>query len=121
MTRDPQTYTLLQSGVLVGGGPRGDERAGSLIHLLQSHLLLRAAPRDFKRLLRQDCRLPLDGPVDRVPPTREPSVSAATVAFGRLQGAGVELRLCLRVEDRAPGRLRLNGTAGPTELEAATI
>jgi NADH dehydrogenase len=57
--------------------------------------------------------------VDRVLPTMPAPLSAA--AAGHLQNAGVELRLGLRVEGIAPGRVSLSGEAGLTEIEAATI
>ena len=113
-TRDPQQRTYLQSVVVVGAGPAGCELAGSLIELMH-----RAVQRDFKQLRQQDCRVILVDLVDRVLPTMAPPLSAA--AAGDLQRAGVELQLGLKVEEIAPGRVRLNGAAGSTDLKAATI
>ena len=113
-TRDACQRAFLQTVVVVGAGPAGCELAGSLIELIH-----RAVRRDFKQLRQQDCRVILVDLVDRVLPTMAPQLSAA--AAGHLQGAGVELRLGMKVEEIAPGRVRLSGAEGTTELEAATI
>ena len=113
-TRDPSQRAFLQTVVVVGAGPAGCELAGSLIELMQ-----RAAGRDFKQLRPEDCRVVLVDPVDRVLPTMAPVLSEAAAAY--LRAAGVDLRLGLRVEGIAPGRVCLSGADGEIELEAATI
>jgi NADH dehydrogenase len=113
-TRDPSQRAFLQTVVVVGAGPAGCELAGSLIELMQ-----RAAGRDFKQLRLQDCRVVLVDPVDRVLPTMAPVLSEAAAAY--LRAAGVDLRLGLKVEGIAPGRVCLSGAAGEIQLEAATI
>jgi len=113
-TRDPSQRAFLQTVVVVGAGPAGCELAGSLIELMQ-----RAAGRDFKQLRPEDCRVVLVDPVDRVLPTMAPVLSEAAAAY--LLAAGVDLRLGLKVEGIAPGRVCLSGADGEIELEAATI
>ncbi|MCS5691237.1 NAD(P)/FAD-dependent oxidoreductase [Cyanobium sp. FGCU-6] len=113
-TVDPHQRAFLQTVVVVGAGPAGCELAGSLIELMH-----RAVRRDFKQLRREDCRVVLVDPVERVLPTMAAPLSAAAAAH--LQGAGVELRLGQKVETIAPGRVALSGAAGASELEAATI
>ena len=113
-TRDPSQRAFLQTVVVVGAGPAGCELAGSLIELMQ-----RAAGRDFKQLRPEDCRVVLVDPVDRVLPTMAPVLSEAAAAY--LRAAGVDLRLGLKVEGIAPGRVSLSGADGEIELEAATI
>jgi NADH dehydrogenase len=113
-TVDPRQRAFLQTVVVVGAGPAGCELAGSLIELMH-----RAVRRDFKQLRREDCRVVLVDPVERVLPTMAAPLSAAAAAH--LQGAGVELRLGQKVETIAPGRVALSGAAGASELEAATI
>jgi NADH dehydrogenase len=113
-TRDPSQRAFLQTVVVVGAGPAGCELAGSLIELMQ-----RAAGRDFKQLRPEDCRVVLVDPVDRVLPTMAPVLSEAAAAY--LRAAGVDLRLGLKVEGIAPGRVCLSGADGEIELEAATI
>jgi NADH dehydrogenase FAD-containing subunit len=56
-------------------------------------------------------------PVDRVLPTMAPVLSEAAAAY--LRAAGVDLRLGLKVEGSAPGRVCLSGAAGEIQLEAA--
>ena len=113
-TRDPSQRSFLQTVVVVGAGPAGCELAGSLIELMH-----RAVQRDFKQLRLQDCRVVLVDPVDRVLPTMAPVLSEAAAAY--LRAAGVDLRLGLKVEGIAPGRVCLSGAAGEIQLEAATI
>ena len=113
-TRDPSQRSFLQTVVVVGAGPAGCELAGSLIELMH-----RAVQRDFKQLRLQDCRVVLVDPVDRVLPTMAPVLSEAAAAY--LRAAGVDLRLGLKVEGIAPGRVSLSGAAGEIQLEAATI
>jgi NADH dehydrogenase len=113
-TRDPSQRSFLQTVVVVGAGPAGCELAGSLIELMH-----RAVQRDFKQLHLQDCRVVLVDPVDRVLPTMAPVLSEAAAAY--LRAAGVDLRLGLKVEGIAPGRVCLSGAAGEIQLEAATI
>ena len=113
-TRNPQQRAFLQTVVVVGAGPAGCELAGSLIELMD-----RAVQRDFKQLRQQDCRVILVDLVDRVLPTMAAPLSAA--AAEHLRRAGVELRLGLKVESIAPGRVCLRGSEGEQQLEAATI
>jgi len=113
-TSDPGQRAFLQTVVVVGAGPAGCELAGSLIELMH-----RAVQRDFKQLQRNDCRVVLVDLVDRVLPTM--AAPLAEAAAGHLEGAGVELRLGLKVEGIAPGRVCLSGAAGSQQLEAATI
>ncbi|MCS5705187.1 NAD(P)/FAD-dependent oxidoreductase [Synechococcus sp. FGCU-3] len=113
-TRDASQRAFLQTVVVVGAGPAGCELAGALIELME-----RAVRREFKQLRPSDCRVILVDLVDRVLPTMAPELSAA--AAGHLEGAGVELRLGMKVEEIAPGCVRLIGVVGVTELEAATI
>ncbi len=113
-TTDPAQRAFLQTAVVVGAGPAGCELAGSLIELMH-----RAVQRDFKQLRRQDCRVVLVDLVERVLPAMAAPLAAA--AAGHLEGAGVELRLGLKVEGIAPGRVCLSGAAGEQQLEAATI
>ena len=113
-TRDPSQRSFLQTVVVVGAGPAGCELAGSLIELMH-----RAVQRDFKQLRLQDCRVVLVDPVDRVLPTMAPVLSEAAAAY--LRAAGVDLRLGLKVEGIAPGRVSLSGASGEIQLEAATI
>jgi len=113
-TRDPSQRSFLQTVVVVGAGPAGCELAGSLIELMH-----RAVQRDFKQLRIEDCRVVLVDPVDRVLPTMAPVLSEAAAAY--LRAAGVDLRLGLKVEGIAPGRVCLSGAAGEIQLEAATI
>ena len=113
-TPDPQHRSFLQTVVVVGAGPAGCELAGSLIELMH-----RAVRSDFKQLRRQDCRVILVDPLERVLPTMAPPLSAA--AAGHLESAGVELRLGLKVEGISPGRVRLVGPQGEEQLQAATI
>jgi len=113
-TTDPQQRAFLQTVVVVGAGPAGCELAGSLIELMD-----RAVRRDFKQLRRQDCRVVLVDPVERVLPTMAVPLSAA--AAGHLKAAGVELRLGTKVESIFPGRVCLVGEDGAQQLEAATI
>jgi NADH dehydrogenase len=113
-TSDPSQRAFLQTVVVVGAGPAGCELAGSLIELMH-----RAVQRDFKQLQRGDCRVVLVDLVDRVLPTM--AAPLADAAARHLEGAGVELRLGLRVEGIAPGRVCLSGATGVQQLEAATI
>jgi NADH dehydrogenase len=113
-TRDPERRRFLQSAVVIGAGPSGCELAGSLIELMQ-----RAVRRDFKQLRAEDCRVILVDLVDRVLPTMPPALSAAAGAY--LHQAGVELLLGARVEDIAPGQVRLRSQEGERRLEAATV
>jgi NADH dehydrogenase len=113
-TTDPKQRAFLQTVVVVGAGPAGCELAGSLIELMD-----RAVRRDFKQLRRDDCRVVLVDPVERVLPTMAVPLSAA--AAGHLEAAGVELRLGTKVESIFPGRVCLVGAEGAQELEAATI
>ncbi len=117
---DPKRRKVLQSVVVVGGGPSGCELAGSLIALLRD--LTRS---QFRQLDPKDCRVLLVDPGDRVLRAMHPSLSEATGVH--LTRQGVELVLGARVQEISPGRLRATiakptpGQAGEVELEAGTI
>ena len=113
-TPDPERRRFLQTAVVIGAGPSGCELAGSLIELMQ-----RAVRRDFKQLRAEDCRVILVDLVDRVLPTMPAELSAAAASY--LRQAGVELLLGARVEDIAPGQVRLRSLEGEQHLEAATV
>ena len=113
-TRDPERRGFLQTVVVVGAGPAGCELAGSLIELMH-----RAIRCDFKQLQHDRCKVVLVDAVERVLPTMHPNLS--TAAATHLQGAGVTLMMRSMVKGIAPGRVSLEGTDGPQELQAATI
>ena len=113
-TPDPARRTVLQSVVVVGGGPSGCELSGSLMELM-AHAL----DRDFKQLDPKQCKVTLVDPGDRVLRAMDPSLSAAAGTY--LQSAGVELLLGGRVQTIEAGKVEVNTAAGPRTLEAATI
>ena len=90
-TPDPARRALLQSVVVIGGGPTGCELAASLIDLLRHTLA-----RDFKQLDPQQCRVTLVDPGDRVLRAMSPDLSGA--AGDHLRRVGVELLLGGRVK-----------------------
>jgi NADH dehydrogenase len=117
---DPERRRVLQSAVVVGGGPTGCELAGSLMALMED-----ATRSLFRQLKPEDCRVTLVDPGDRVLRGMHPSLSQATGQH--LRDRGVELVLGARVKEIGAGRLLAtlaNPAPGqPTEvtLEAATI
>jgi NADH dehydrogenase len=117
---DPERRKVLQSAVVVGGGPAGCELAGSLIALMRD-----ATRTLFRQLKPEDCRVTLIDPGDRVLRAMHPSLSEAT--GNHLRDRGVELVLGARVQEISPGRLRATlakpapGQAGEVILDAATI
>ena len=113
-TPDPARRTVLQSVVVVGGGPSGCELSGSLMELM-AHAL----GRDFKQLDPKQCKVTLVDPGDRVLRAMDPSLSAAAGSY--LQSAGVELLLGGRVQTIEAEKVVVNTSEGARTLEAATI
>lgn len=113
-TPDPDRRAILQSVVVVGGGPSGCELSGSLMELM-THAL----GRDFKQLDPKQCKVTLIDPGDRVLRAMDPSLSAAAGSY--LQSAGVELLLGGRVQTIEAEKLVVNTNQGARTLEAATI
>ena len=113
-TPDPARRTVLQSVVVVGGGPSGCELSGSLMELM-THAL----GRDFKQLDPAQCKVTLVDPGDRVLRAMDPSLSAAAGSY--LQSAGVELLLGGRVQTIEAEKVVVNTSEGARTLEAATI
>jgi NADH dehydrogenase len=117
---DRERRKVLQSVVVVGGGPSGCELAASLVAMM--HDICR---REFRQLSVADCRVVLVDPGDRVLRPMHPSLSEAT--GNHLRDLGVELLLGARVQEITPGRLRATiakpaaGQPGEVEVEAATI
>jgi NADH dehydrogenase len=117
---DPERRKVLQSAVVVGGGPTGCELAGSLMALMHD-----ATRTLFRQLKPEDCRVALVDPGDRVLRAMAPSLSEATGQH--LRHLGVELVLGARVQEISAGRLRAtlaNHAPGEPEevtIEAATI
>jgi NADH dehydrogenase len=113
-TPDPQRRQLLQSVVVVGGGPTGCELAGSLNDLMRHTL-----ERDFKQIEPNACRVTLVDPGDRVLRAMDPKLSAA--AGDHLKRSGVELLLGGRVKTIEADKLVVTTSSGETTLEAGTI
>ena len=113
-TPDPARRTVLQSVVVVGGGPSGCELSGSLMELM-AHAL----GRDFKQLDPKQCKVTLVDPGDRVLRAMDPSLSAAAGSY--LQSVGVELLLGGRVQTIEAEKVVVNTSEGERTLEAATI
>jgi len=117
---DPERRRVLQSVVVVGGGPSGCELAGSLMALMHD-----ASSSLFRQLKPEDCRVTLVDPGDRVLRGMHPSLSEATGQH--LRSCGVELLLGARVQEITAGQLRATlakpepGQANEVILEAATI
>ncbi|WP_398333033.1 NAD(P)/FAD-dependent oxidoreductase [Vulcanococcus sp.] len=113
-TTDPERRRLLQSVVVVGGGPTGCELAASLNDLLRHTL-----ERDFKQIDPHQSRVTLVDPGDRVLRAMDPQLSKA--AGDHLQRSGVELLLGGRVQSVEAGRLVVSTAGGEVTLEAGTI
>ena len=113
-TPDPQKRRLLQSVVVIGGGPTGCELAASLNDLMRHTL-----ERDFKQLDPAQCKVTLVDPGDRVLRAMDPGLSKA--AGDRLTHNGVELLLGGRVKEISDGRVVVGTTNGEQTLEAGTI
>ncbi|MFM1800405.1 MAG: hypothetical protein RLZZ117_2683 [Cyanobacteriota bacterium] len=112
---DPERRKVLQSAVVVGGGPTGCELAGSLMALMHD-----ATRTLFRQLKPEDCRVALVDPGDRVLRAMAPSLSEATGQH--LRHLGVELVLGARVQEISAGRLRATlANHAPGEPEEVTI
>ncbi|QPN59884.1 NAD(P)/FAD-dependent oxidoreductase [Synechococcus sp. CBW1002] len=113
-TPDPERRRLLQSVVVIGGGPSGCELAGSVIALM-GH----AIARDFRQLDPADTRVTLVDPGDRLLRAMHPSLSSKAGDY--LRNVGVELLLGGRVQKIEADRVVVGTAAGEQILEAATI
>ncbi|MBM5806852.1 MAG: NAD(P)/FAD-dependent oxidoreductase [Cyanobacteria bacterium M_surface_10_m2_179] len=113
-TPDVNQRRLLQSVVVVGGGPTGCELAASLNDLMRHTL-----ERDFKQIDPSHCKVTLVDPGDRVLRAMDPQLSKA--AGDHLQRSGVELLLGGRVKTIEEGKLVVTTTDGEVTLEASTI
>ena len=113
-TPEPEQRRILQSVVVIGGGPSGCELAGSLNDLMRHSLA-----RDFKQLDPRECKVTLVDPGDRVLRAMDPQLSAA--AGEQLRRDGVQLLLGGRVQGIEPGRVVVSTPAGEQILEASTI
>jgi NADH dehydrogenase len=117
---DRERRRILQSVIVVGGGPSGCELAGSLMAMMHD-----LTGSEFRQLDQADCRVTLVDPGDRVLRAMHPSLSEATGKH--LQERGVDLLLGARVQEISPGRMRATlakpapGQAAEVTLEAATI
>jgi NADH dehydrogenase len=118
-TPDPTRRQLLQTAIVIGGGPTGCELAGSLMELM-SH----AVEHSFKQLDPRLSRVVLIDPGDRVLRAMHPSLSEA--AGRHLQAAGVELVLGGRVQTISQGQVvvslkQADGSSETRALEGATV
>ena len=119
-TPDPERCRVLQSVIVVGGGPSGCELAGSINELMRHTL-----ERDFRHIDPALCKVTLVDPGDRVLRAMAPELSEAAGEY--LRSRGVELVLGGRVQSIAPGRLTVTfktpppGESAERLLEAATI
>jgi NADH dehydrogenase len=113
-TPDVNQRRLLQSVVVVGGGPTGCELAASLNDLMRHTL-----ERDFKQIDPSHCKVTLVDPGDRVLRAMDPQLSKA--AGDHLQRSGVELLLGGRVKTIEAGKLVVTTSNGEVTLEASTI
>ncbi|CAK6692923.1 NAD(P)/FAD-dependent oxidoreductase [Synechococcus sp. CBW1107] len=113
-TPDLDKRRLLQSVVVVGGGPTGCELAASLNDLMRHTL-----ERDFKQIDPTHCKVTLVDPGDRVLRAMDPQLSQA--AGDHLKRCGVELLLGGRVKTIEEGKLTVTTSDGEVTLEAQTI
>ncbi len=113
-TPDPEQRRLLQSVVVVGGGPTGCELAASLNDLMRHTL-----ERDFKQIDPNMCKVTLVDPGDRVLRAMDPELSKA--AGDHLRRCGVDLLLGGRVKSIEAGKLVLTTKESEVTLEAKTI
>ena len=113
-TPDLTKRRLLQSVVVVGGGPTGCELAASLNDLMRHTL-----ERDFKQIDPSHCKVTLVDPGDRVLRAMDPVLSKAS--GDHLQSCGVELLLGGRVKTIEEGKLVVTTSDGEVTLEASTI
>lgn len=111
---DPARRRRLLNFVVVGAGPTGCELAGALGELAQ-----RVMVGDFRAIDSRDARITLVEGAERVLPGYEPALSRTAQAY--LERLGVTVRTGCRVEDIAPGRVRLREGEGSEELEAETV
>ncbi len=100
-TPDPERRKLLQTVIVIGGGPTGCELSGSLVELM-TH----AVEQEFKQLDASQSRVVLIDPGDRVLRAMHPSLSEA--AGHHLQKVGVELVLGGRVQSIREGEVVVN-------------
>ncbi len=118
-TPDVQRRQLLQTVLVIGGGPTGCELAGSLMDLLRH-----AVAHEFKQLDPSHSRVLLIDPGDRVLRAMHPSLSAAAGRY--LQEMGVELMLGARVQEITGGLVTFSqkhadGSSGTRTLEGGTV
>jgi NADH dehydrogenase len=113
-TPDAAQRELLQSVVVIGGGPTGCELAASLIDLLRHTLA-----RDFKQLDPGKCRVTLVDPGDRVLRAMDPGLAQA--AGEHLRRSGVELLLGGRVKAIEAQKVVLTVGEEERTLTAGTI
>jgi NADH:ubiquinone reductase (H+-translocating) len=113
-TPDPTKRRLLQSVVVVGGGPTGCELAASLNDLMRHTL-----ERDFKQIDPSLCKVTLVDPGDRVLRAMDPQLSKA--AGDHLKRCGVEMLLGGRVKTIEENKLVVTTSDGEVTLEAGTI
>ena len=118
-TPDPERRQLLQTVLVIGGGPTGCELAGSLADLMR-HAVAHA----FKQLNPDHSRVVLIDPGDRVLRAMHPSLSEAAGSY--LRTLGVELELGGRVQSIASGVVTLSqkkadGSSSTYTLEGATV
>jgi len=118
-TPDPQRRRILQTVIVIGGGPSGCELAGALIDLM-TH----AAEREFKQLQPSHSRVVLIDPGDRLLRAMHPSLSAA--AADHLRRLGVELLLGGRVQAISAGQVvvglrQADGSSASRTIEGGTV
>jgi NADH dehydrogenase len=113
-TPDPTKRRLLQSVVVVGGGPTGCELAASLNDLMRHTL-----ERDFKQIDPSLCKVTLVDPGDRVLRAMDPQLSKA--AGEHLKRSGVEMLLGGRVKTIEENKLVVTTSDGEVTLEAGAI